>query len=67
MFTQDGMGKDMLSPKIHKENPDGFTGQRKWKSFVKEELIRLKPDVAVLDFLTPIAFTVCEELGIKVV
>jgi hypothetical protein len=67
LFTSDGLDKDLLAPKVCKENPDGYTGQRKWKIFVKEELAKLKPDVALIDFLSPAPFEACDELGIKIV
>jgi UDP:flavonoid glycosyltransferase YjiC (YdhE family) len=67
LVTNDGLNRETLAPNVSEINPDGYTGQRKWKIFVKEELAKLKPDVAVIDFLTPAPFFACDELNIPVV
>jgi UDP:flavonoid glycosyltransferase YjiC (YdhE family) len=67
-FTQDGITRGQMSPGIDtKANPNSYVGFGMWKPFIKEELTKLKPDIAVIDFFTVPAFLVCDELGIKVV
>jgi hypothetical protein len=68
IFTQDGITRDQMSPGIDvKANPNGYVGFAMWMPFLKEELLKLKPDIAVIDFFTVPAFIACDELGIQVV
>ena len=66
-ITKDGISKEEMRPGDRKLNPGGSTGYNKWLPILKEEIHKVKPDIAVLDFFTVPAFKACDELGIKVV
>ena len=57
-----------MNPNLdNKANPSNCGGQRMWLPFLKEEILKLKPDIAVVDLFTVPAFIACDELGIQVV
>jgi hypothetical protein len=66
IITQDGITKGQMNHS-EKTNPTGYLGFGMWLPFIKEELIQLKPDIAVVDFYCASSFEACDELGIQVV
>ena len=68
VFTQDGMDSVTLLPDEKKIN-NQTTDERyqKFTPFLENELSKLKPDIAVIDFFTVSGLDACDNLSIPVV
>jgi UDP-N-acetylglucosamine:LPS N-acetylglucosamine transferase len=52
IVTNDGVERDSMIPGDLNDNPGAITGYRIWKAYIREELKKLNPDIAVIDFFT---------------
>jgi UDP:flavonoid glycosyltransferase YjiC (YdhE family) len=67
VITKDGITRDQMIPGDGRENPTAFCGYKRWIPLLKEEMMTLRPDMALVDFITVPGFIVSDDLGIQVV